>query len=147
MEVFANRNWLRVWTDQLSRWTKEIDLCWYGSVGFQKVSKRLQLIGNARIKRTDPKESSRYAPWTFLMIDIREKRKWGLGNSHEQARRAIEDRIRQFKARCEHLQKSPPDDVTIRNWVVGNLKRNIQRLQAQLRRLRKASIVVNQDSV
>ena len=63
LEEFKQRRWLRV-RDLYGKLRP--DVCWYGPGRFQSEKHRFKLVGQIKLTGTDPKNSNRYAGWTFL---------------------------------------------------------------------------------
>jgi hypothetical protein len=63
LEVFNQRRWLRVPDD---RGRLHPDLCWFGPGRFRSEEHRFRVVGQIKLKRSDPMESNRHAGWTFL---------------------------------------------------------------------------------
>ncbi len=67
MEVFDKRNWLFL---NHHNFNKELFIGWYLPVGFKAVKEHIKVIGKTTIRKTDPKESKKYTPWSWLEDQI-----------------------------------------------------------------------------
>src|SRR5687767_14549276 len=73
MNVFQQRKWL---IRNHHDWNNEIDVAWYGDVGFRAATKRLEVIGQVEVRPSDPKDSNSYCGWSTIGEQVIFQRKW-----------------------------------------------------------------------
>ena len=60
LKVFESRRWLRrTW----GAWNNELEILWYLPVGFRQVSKRISVVGNIKIRWSDPRSATLHTGW------------------------------------------------------------------------------------
>jgi hypothetical protein len=73
LKVFKKRRWLKL---THHNWDGRLDCSWYLPIGFRNEKDRFEIVGNTKLNRRDPKESTYYASWKTLGEGIIHQREW-----------------------------------------------------------------------
>jgi len=76
LRVFKKRRWLKLTHHD---WTGRLDISWYQPLGFRKEKDRFEIVGNIKIRSSDPEQSDCYSPWQSLGRGIVLQREWDSG--------------------------------------------------------------------
>jgi hypothetical protein len=73
MEVFEERKWLML---SHHHWNDELDLGWYGPIGFEEHQNRIKKVGRTKITLLDPDRSLYALGWIQLGCQILFEQEW-----------------------------------------------------------------------
>ena len=73
VEVYRSRKWL---VRNHHSWNNEMDLAWYGPVGFRSAKDRIEVAGKTNLLDSDPTDSNCYCGWNGIGKQVVYQREW-----------------------------------------------------------------------